>query len=93
MSERAQQTITQEPLEYRQDLPEGELPSQPSDPQRNPDATDDLATIESRQNPQRQEPAEIDLTIGVGEDPGWQRARHNRRWRQEQPQSSARQGD
>lgn len=88
MSERAAQTMDEVSMEYRQDVPENELPSQPSDPQRNPGITQDLATLEARQTaPVDDEPVEIDLAIGVGEDPGWQRAVRARRWREREQRS------
>lgn len=87
MLERAEQIMGQELPEYRQDLPEVELPSQPSDPERNPRVAEDLATLEARQTVGADESVEIDLTIGVGEDPGWQRAVRARRWKDREPGS------
>lgn len=81
MSEQAQQTIMEDLWEYRQDAPEMELPTQLSDPQRNPGITEDLATLDARREETSDEPVDIDLTIGKGEDPGWQRAVHARRWK------------
>jgi hypothetical protein len=82
MSEQRQQTIGQEPPELHQDLPEVELPSQACDPQANSGVVPDLSSLLAATAPPTEDAVEIDLTIGVGEDPGWHRAA---RWRGERP--------
>ncbi len=75
------QTYGEVPPEYWPDAPEVPEPARLSDPQRIPGITQDLASLEAGRGEHADEPVEIDMTIGVGEDPGWHRARHAPRWR------------
>lgn len=50
-------------------------PSRPSDAERSPGPTPDLASLAAAEEPAPVEDLGLDLTIGLGEDPGWVRRR------------------
>lgn len=81
MSERFEQTYGEVPPEYLPDATEVPEPVRLFEPRRIPGITPDLASIEAQRGEQPEQPVEIDMTIGVGEDPGWHRARRPRRWK------------
>ena len=68
------------PPEYWPDACEVPEPSRPFEPGRNPGVTCDLASLEAQRTQRTDETVEIDMTIGMGEDPGWHRARPARQW-------------
>jgi hypothetical protein len=68
------------PPEYWPDACEVSEASRPFESGRNPRLAPDMAAPETRQAQPIDETAEIDMTIGMGEDPGRYRARPARRW-------------
>jgi hypothetical protein len=81
MSERFEQTYGEVPPEYLPNASEVAEPARLFEPQRNPGITPDRASVEAQRNQQPDETIEIDMTIGVGEDPGWHRARPAPQWK------------
>jgi hypothetical protein len=68
------------PAEYWPDACEVPESSRPFESVRNPGLTPDLASLDAQQAPQADETVEIDMTIGMGENPGMYHARPTRRW-------------
>jgi hypothetical protein len=68
------------PLEYWPDANEVPEPSRLFESSRNPRLTPDLAGLDAQQAPQADETVEIDMTVGMGEDPGRYHARPAKRW-------------
>lgn len=81
MSDRFIQTFGEVPPAYWPNASEVPEPLRLFEPRRIPGITPDLASTEAQRQQQPEELLEIDMTIGVGEDPGWHRARPARRWR------------
>jgi hypothetical protein len=91
MSERLMRTYSDVPPEYwaaAYDVPPeywpdaSEVPesSRPFEAGRNPGVTCDLASLEAQRAQPTDVTVEIDMTIGMGEDPGQPRARPARQW-------------
>ena len=78
MSERVLQTTGDTLPEYRQDLPETPEPCRLCEPQGISELKEGPVSGESGRDDLADGPVEIDLAIGVGEDPGWYRSRRAR---------------
>jgi hypothetical protein len=68
------------PPEYWPDACEVCEASRPFEAGRNPGITCDMASLEAQRTQRVDENVEIDMTIGMGEDPGSRRARTARQW-------------
>ncbi len=91
MPERVLQTTGDTLPEYRQDLPETPEPCRLCEPQGISAFKERPAGGQSWQSDAVDEDVDIDLAIGVGEDPGWHHTRRARRWR-DRPGVTVRQG-
>ncbi len=79
MPDRFIQTYGELPPDYWPDAPEAPEPARLCDPRRLPGIDQDLASLHAADR--ADEPVDVDMTVGVGEDPGWHRTRPAPRWK------------